>query len=221
MKTKRSLLLVILIVLIPLFYLSVVYNSLPQTVATHFSIDGTPNGYSSKSTLIFLVAFLSAISVGVYLLLTNIQKIDPKKAANQSKETMQKMAFAIVLLLNVVSVIIVYAGVNNGFSFNRILLPLMGLFFAWLGNLMHSVKPNYFVGIRTPWTLEDEDTWRKTHQLAGKLWFAGGLLITLLALITPAKYALTLMLLITAIITIIPVVYSYRYFQLHKKTSIK
>jgi uncharacterized membrane protein len=53
----------------------------------------------------------------------------------------------------------------------------MGAFFAVLGNYMHSIKPNYFVGFRTPWTLESEDNWRKTHQLVSKVWVPGGLLI--------------------------------------------
>jgi uncharacterized membrane protein len=82
---------------------------------------------------------------------------------------------------------------------------------------MYSVKPNYFVGIRTPWALEDEDTRRKTQQLAGKLWFAAGITVTLVALFTPAKTASIMMMFVIAIITIIPAIYSYRYLQLHKK----
>lgn len=217
---KKAFIVAIIIAVLPLIYLGAVYHSLPSTVPTHFSLDGKPDSFSDKNTLPLLIGFISAISVGLYLLLTNIHKIDPKKAANQSKETMQKIAFAVVLLLSAITVIIVYSVVNNGFSLNKVMLPMIGLFFAYLGNLMYSVKPNYFVGIRTPWTLEDADTWRKTHQLAAKLWFAGGILITILSLFTPMKYALILMMSIAVIITIIPVVYSYRYYQLHKNDGI-
>ncbi|GEO09411.1 SdpI family protein [Segetibacter aerophilus] len=215
---KNKLFIVILIIaVIPLIYLGLVYNSLPPQVATHFSLDGKPDDYRGKSTLILVIGFMQLITIGMYLLLSNINRIDPKKAANQSKETMQKMAIAIVVLLSSIAVRIIYSAVNNGFSLNKVMLPMLGLFFAYLGNLMHSVKPNYFVGIRTPWALEDEDTWRKTHQLAGKLWFAGGIVITVITLIVPANSALIVMISIVAIITIIPTVYSYRYYQLHKK----
>ncbi len=221
MKNNHFLILVIILTIIPLIYAGVVYNALPQTVATHFSFDGKPDGYSSKTTFLLIVAFLSAMCIGMYLLLNNIQHLDPKKAANQSKEAMQKMALAIVALFTVINIIIIYSAVNNGFVLTKILFPVLGLFFACLGNLMFSIKPNYFVGIRTPWTLEDADTWRKTHQLAGKLWFAGGLLITITTLLISAQYAFTVMMIITGIITLVPVVYSYRYFQLHRKGSME
>jgi uncharacterized membrane protein len=215
---KTPFFMVILVIAVsPLIYLGIVYNSLPTQVATHFSIDGKPDDYSNKSALIFIIGLLQITTIGVYLLLTNLNKIDPKKAANQSKETMQKMATAIVFLLSTIAVIMIYSADNNGFSLNKLLLPVLGLFFTYLGNLMYSVKPNYFVGIRTPWALEDEDTWRKTHQLAGKMWFAGGIIITFLTLILPPKIALIIMVSVVATITIIPAVYSYRYYQLHKK----
>jgi uncharacterized membrane protein len=217
MKRNAFLLVVLFIIFIPLVYLGVVYNSLPSTVATHFSLNGQPDDYSNKSTFVFLVVFLLVMAVGVYLLLTNLEVIDPKKAVNQSRETMQKMGLAIVVLLSALAVIIIYSAINNSFSLNKVMLPVLGLFFAYLGNLMYNVKPNYFVGIRTPWTLEDEDTWRKTHRLAGKLWFAGGIVITILTLSIQPAYAVITMLLVTGVITIIPVVYSYRYFTSHKK----
>ena len=83
---------------------------------------------------------------------------------------------------------------------------------------MHSIKPNYFVGFRTPWTLENEDNWRKTHQLVGKLWVPGGILITLAALLLPAKAGFIVFICMISVITIIPGIYSYRYFKNHKQS---
>ena len=216
MKKNVSLIIVLIVALIPLIYLATLFGSLPAMVPTHFSMDGTPDDYSKKGSLFFLVGLVALINLGTYLFLTNIQRIDPKKAANQSKETMQKIGFAITLFLTAINVIVVNSAKNSSFSLH-VLIPVLGLFFAYLGNLMISIKPNYFVGIRTPWTLEDEETWRKTHQLAGKLWFAGGMLITVLALFTPEKFALVILLAILAVVSIIPIVYSYRYFQSHKR----
>jgi uncharacterized membrane protein len=105
---------------------------------------------------------------------------------------------------------------NRTFNIIKLILPLLGLLFLVLGNYMHSVKPNYFIGLRIPWTLENEDNWRKTHQLMGKLWVAGGLLITICTLLLPAEAGFFLLMGITALITIIPAVFSYRYFKKHQ-----
>jgi len=217
MKTNAFSIIVLIILIIPIIYLGFVFNSLPPQVATHFSINGEPDDYSSKETLVFLVTFLLATAIGVYLLLTNIQRIDPKRAAGQSKESMMKIGLAIVILISGIAIVIINSAINNAISLGKFMLPALGLFFAYLGNLMYSVKPNYFVGIRTPWTLEDEDTWRKTHQVAGKLWFAGGILITLITLIVAPEAGTIAMISIISIMTLIPVVYSYRYFKLHNR----
>ena len=65
------------------------------------------------------------------------------------------------------------------FIFTFLIFPLIGLLFAFLGNYFKTIKPNYFIGIRTPWTLENEEVWKKTHLIGGKLWFVGGLLMAL------------------------------------------
>lgn len=80
---------------------------------------------------------------------------------------------------------------------------------------MHSIKPNYFAGLRTPWTLEDPDNWRATHRLAGKMWFAGGLVLAVLVLLLPLKAGLIAFMSVMFVIIIIPIIYSYRYFKSH------
>ena len=86
------------------------------------------------------------------------------------------------------------------------------------GNFMHSIKPNYFVGVRVPWTLEDPENWRATHQLASKLWLAGGALLILLSLLLPAKYVPVALLAIIALLVLIPVSYSYLFFRKHHRS---
>ncbi|MBA4139525.1 MAG: SdpI family protein [Segetibacter sp.] len=209
---------VFLIIISPAIYLANVYATLPQTVGLHFGIDGKPDRFGDKHELWQVVVFLIFLNAGIYLLLKNIHKIDPKKKAATSKSILQKIAFAVVLLLTCVNIMVIQSSVANGIAFDRILLPLMGLFFAYLGNLMYSVKPNYFVGIRTPWALEDDENWRKTHHLAGKLWFAGGILIAITTCFLPAITGVPVMIGIVVIMTLIPGIYSYRYFAHHKKS---
>jgi uncharacterized membrane protein len=209
-------LLVLLIAAIPIVYLLCIYNSLPQTIPTHFGFSGKPDGFGNKSSLWVTILIMSVVSIGVYLLVTNLPKIDPKKSAKLSAQAFQKIAIAVVLLLSAVSISIIYATVNGTFS-TKLLYPLLGLFFVYMGNMMHSIKPNYFVGIRLPWTLEDPDNWRVTHQLGGKLWFIGGIIITACTLLFPEKIGSIIFICMVAVIVLIPVIYSYLYFKKHKQ----
>lgn len=68
------------------------------------------------------------------------------------------------------------------------IFPLIGLLFVFLGNVMYSLKPNYFAGIRVPWTLDSDDNWKATHRVAGIVWFAGGLLFLICALAMDARF---------------------------------
>lgn len=210
---------VLLIAIVPVIYLGYNYNSLPQIVPTHFGFDGKPNGYSTKTELCFIIIFLSAISAGGYFLLKNLSKIDPKKTAKLSASAFQKIGFAITIFISGVSIIIVYSGLSGHFNFSKLFNPLMGLFFIYVGNLMHSIKPNYFVGIRVPWTLEDPNNWRATHQLGGKLWVAGGIVITILTLLLPQKAGEFFFVITTALLALIPITYSFLYFKKHKQVS--
>jgi uncharacterized membrane protein len=208
--------LVIIIICIPAIYAASIYGSLPGNIPVHFDINGSPNGYAQKSSLWFIVGLMAAVSAGIYLLIRNLPKIDPKKAAAKSPEVYHKIALVLVIFLCAVSIIIVYASTGGSININKLMLPIMGLLFSVLGNYMHSVKPNYFVGFRTPWTLENEDNWRKTHQLMARVWVPGGLLITIGTLLLPFMAGFIFMVIITTLMVAIPGVFSYRYFKKHQ-----
>jgi uncharacterized membrane protein len=210
--------LIFIIALVPVFYLGAIYNSLPETIPTHFGFSGKPDSFGNKNTLWITGAILPVVSIGIYFLLNNLYRIDPKKTAKLSPETFSKIGMAVVLLFAALGISIIYASAHGSFSM-RLFLPIMGLFFVYMGNMMHSIKPNYFVGIRLPWTLEDPDNWRVTHQLAGKLWFSGGIIITIATLLLPEKIAMIFFFCGTAIIVLIPIIYSYRYFKNHSLQS--
>jgi len=211
--------LVFLIIILPLIYTGTIYSSLPQTIPTHFNLMGKANGFGNKSDIWFITGLLAVVSAGLYLLIKNLPRIDPKKTAKQSPELYNKFAIAIVVFLCALNMVIVYATFNRSVNITGIILPMNGLLFVVLGNYMHSVKPNYFVGFRVPWTLENEDNWRLTHQLAGKLWVAGGLLITIGTFLLPAVPGFIFFFVIIFIITIIPAVFSYRYFKKNKTNN--
>ncbi|HSZ34506.1 MAG TPA: SdpI family protein [Puia sp.] len=209
-------LLVVILLLIPFLYLIETYSSLPAVVPTHFGIDGKPNGYSSKSSLVWILGFVALISGGSYLLIKNLPKIDPKKTAAMASGKLRNIALAVVALMTAIMISIMYSAIHGIFSFNRILNPLLGIFFTIIGNLMYNIKPNYFVGVRVPWTLENEDNWRATHRVAGILWVICGLLITIFTLFLPAQTAEYFLICGTAIMALVPILYSFNYFRTHR-----
>ncbi|NCI48537.1 DUF1648 domain-containing protein [Sediminibacterium roseum] len=208
-------LLVLLIVAIPLVYAAIIYPGLPHTIPIHFGANGKPDGFGSKDNLWFSTGLLCVVALGVYFLMSALPKIDPKNKAGRSPDVYRKIAFVVVIFLTGINVTIVSSMKGDTLALNHFLLPLMGLFFAVLGNYMHSIKPNYFVGFRTPWTLESEDNWRKTHQLVSKIWVPGGLLITIATFFLPMELGIFVLLIVLIPMIAIPAVFSYRYYKKH------
>ncbi len=203
------------IMMVPPVYLAMVWDKLPQQVALHFDLKGNADRFGSKNELLTTVIILTVMNILVYLILTNIYRIDPKKYAAENKERLQRLGFGVVVFMSALLCMILYSSSHENISFNTgLVLSAVGLLFAFIGNYLPNLKPNYFAGLRLPWTLENADNWKKTHALAGKLWFAGGLLLAVTCLFMPPVAAFILFTAVMIIITFIPCVYSY---QLYKK----
>jgi len=202
--------------LLPAAYLFHIYPTLPASLPIHFGIDGKPDGYGDKNDLLKTIAILMITDIAIYFLLRFLPAIDPKKTASLGEGLFQKLALTVVFFLSGLGVIILVASTHQGIQINNILLPALGIMFAFIGNLMHNIKPNYFAGIRTPWTLEDPENWRETHRLASKLWFVGGIVLTVLTLILPAVASFVVFMISVAILALVPVIYSFIYFKKHQ-----
>lgn len=209
----------LIIWLLPMAYAAYIYSSLPSSVPIHFDINGKPDRYGSRGEFLTMQGVLIGMSAFVYLLLKFLPAIDPKKYVKYGEATFQKLALGLVLFLAALDIAIAYATVNQNFEVGKLILPVVGLLFAFIGNIMNSIKPNYFAGVRTPWTLEDPDTWRSTHRLAGKLWFVGGISLTIAVLLLPNKAAMIVFFIIIAILVLIPVIYSYVYYKKHHASN--
>jgi len=198
--------------LLPAAYLAIIWNTLPQRVPTHFNIKMEPDRFGDRSELWLTTGIMILVSIGVYFLLTNIHKIDPKRRNVAQTSVFRKLAFGIALFVTALNFLIITSakGIHSVQSY---LFPLLGLLFAFLGNYMVNIKPNYFAGFRLPWTLADDNNWRKTHQLGGKLWFIGGILIAVVCIFLPAKPAFIFFIAVVPVLIIIPVVYSYKIFR--------
>jgi len=206
-----------LIMLVPAIYLAVVWNELPERVAMHFDLQGHPDGYGNKTELITLVSVFIVMNAVIYLILTNIYRIDPRKYAAENKDRLQSIGIAVAVFLAAVSVVVIYSTRQGSIKLSMgLIFAGVGLLLAIVGNYLPNLKPNYFAGLRLPWTLESEENWRKTHRLAGKIFFTGGLVLAIVCLFTPPVASIIIFTAGTMLMLIIPCVYSYRIYKRQK-----
>ncbi|PGS95752.1 hypothetical protein COC98_19985 [Bacillus anthracis] len=152
------------------------WPNLPDTMAVHWGMEGV-NGYASKFNAMLL---LLGIMIFTYVLLTITPKIDPKKK-NYDKFSKGYMIinYSVVVLLFLVNMLVIGVGLGYDIPMNSTPLILVGLLFIVIGNYLPQCKPNYFVGIKTPWTLSNEEVWRKTHRFSGKVFVVLGIIMIL------------------------------------------
>jgi uncharacterized membrane protein len=138
----------------------------------------------------------------------------------QMGEKYYSIRLLMTVFMSALSFYLLYVS-NKGVINPNLLIALIGAFFVVFGNYMQSFKPNYFVGIRTPWTLENEETWRKTHRLGGRLFLIGGLLTIIIAFIAKNNTLLALSFgAIIALISLVPIIFSYVEFKkIHKNEN--
>jgi uncharacterized membrane protein len=183
--TLRKELPIIGIVLIPFVYLAFLWNTLPEKVPTHWNYKGEIDRWGDKYSLIGLLFLLPVLT---YLLLLIIPKIDPKKRIDLMGGKYYQLKFIIVLLMSLLSLFILYLTKNQSISNPNLIFALIGILIVVMGNYFKVIQPNYFLGIRTPWTLENKEVWKSTHTFASKLWFIGGLLIIIGGIILPDDF---------------------------------
>lgn len=211
--------LVIIMAIAPLICLAIIWKSIPEIVPVHYDFNFKPDKFGNKSTLWLLNGLLAAVSILIYFLLINLRSFDPKQRNLPPSETFARLAFVIAAFLTMLNFMFILSVATNRMLLNTWMFPLMGLLFAFMGNYMNNIKPNYFAGFRLPWTLSSDYNWRKTHHLAGKFWFWGGLLATLLSLLLPSPLSKIIFFIILFVMILIPVIYSYKIFKMEKQNK--
>lgn len=199
-----------LLALVPALYLQLNWERMPERVATHFAADGTANGFTERSSLWALVLFLCAVAIISYFLIQFINKIDPKRRGNPVSPMFNKIAVIVVLFLTTINLLTLVSAVYPEANImGKAIIPLVGLLLAVIGNSMYSVRQNYLVGIKVPWTLASEYNWRKTHRLGGKLWTVGGLALAAAGLLLRGNMVSIVLYVVVGIIALIPIAYSF------------
>ena len=196
----------IAIVIAPFIYLAYIWNNLPDTVPLHWNIEGEIDNYGDKSELILIPILLPLL---VYIIFTIVPMIDPKGKINQMGKKYFSLKMAMTIFMSVLAMVIIYAVKNETLYNPNYIVLLIGVLFVILGNYFKTLRANYFIGIKTPWTLENETVWKETHKLAGKIWFIGGFIIIISSLLLDKKTNFSVFIGITIIISLVPVIYSF------------
>jgi len=182
------------------------YPQLPPTVATHWNVRGVADGFSSRLMAVSIMPLVIIAMTGVFNVLP---RLDPRRA-NYTKfiGTYWLIANAVILFILIGHGMIVATGLGYPVKIGRTMPIGVGLLFIVLGNYLTRVEPNWFVGIRTPWTLSSDTVWRKTHRTGGWLMVLGGIVIAACAFFPPGAF-LPLFIAAVLIMAVIPIVQSY------------
>lgn len=215
-KYKWKVLLSVLATFLPTLIGLALWNRLPDSMNSHWGMDGVADGTAGKATVVF---GLPAILAGVNLLCMVGTALDTKNK-NQNKKLMG-IIFWIVPVLSTVVICSMYAmALGKNVDMLMIIPMLMGALFIVIGNSMPKATQNRTVGVKIWWTLHNEENWNKTHRFAGKCWVIGGL-VMLLTAVLPVSWLVPVMLASILLLAAAPIVYSYMIYRQHRKQGIE
>lgn len=203
---KDWLILVVNIALFATMY--VLFNDrLPDVVGTHYNMNGEQDGTMSKISFWLMNA---ALTIALPSLLSVMRFIDPRRHNyNRFESYYYLICWAISLFLQVTILLVILNNLDYDIPVLHFVLGGLGLLWMVIGNRMGQLRSNFFIGVRTPWAITDEDNWRNTHRLSARLWFVAGLFMFISAWIIPISLFLPVLLVCVLTSSLIPVIYSY------------
>ena len=205
---KTTLILTSIVILIPIIVGMILWNQLPETIATHWGTNNEPNGFSSKA---FAVFGLPAVLLAVHWLCMIATTFD-KKSKNINPKVLSLVLWICPALSLLMNTIVYLTAMGKEIKVGFIVILFMGLLFIIIGNYLPKCKQSRTMGIKLPWTLKDEENWNKTHRFAGRLWVICGIVVLATAILeSPIVFGV-----IIGVMIIAPVVYSYIYYKRHK-----
>lgn len=172
-KYGKTIIITTVITLLPMVIGFLLWNRLPDELATHFGMNGEPNDWTQKP---FAVVGLPVFLAVIQLIMAAATLNDPKRSNIHPK--LMYLILWIIPVLSLISNISIYL-FSMGIDIDNSIIAcfLIGIVFILLGNYMPKLQQNYTVGIKLPWTLNSQENWTRTHRLSGKLWIAGGVVM--------------------------------------------
>jgi uncharacterized membrane protein len=210
---RKTVLIAMALVIISIAAGVLLYPTMPDRIASHWNMQGEADGYGSKAAGVFLLPALSALLLFFFLI---IPRIDP---LGKNIESFRKYYDGFILsftgFMSYLYLLTILWNLGVRFNMSQALSPGFGMLFYYLGILVENAKRNWFVGIRTPWTMSSDAVWDKTHRISGKLFKAAGIIALLGALIP--QYALLLVLIPVILVAAYSVIYSYAEYSRQNK----
>ena len=197
-----------IVILLPIIFGIIFWDSLPDAITTHFGADGTPDGASSKAFAVFGLPLVMLALHWVCVLTTFLTN-----RKNGQSDKVYTLLFFIMPMLSIFVATLIYAtAFNYDLHLGSILCVIFGLMFVLMGNYMPKITRNRTMGIKLKWTLASEANWAATHRVAGRVWFFGGFVIMLGAFL-PLDALMIVALPATLLLVLIPTVYSYVFYR--------
>ena len=198
------------IILLPILAGMILWNDLPEQVATHWDFEGNANGWSSRGMAVF---GLPLMLLAVQWLCVFVTARDPGNRDRNHKA--MNLVLWIVPLVSIFGSAATYLkAMDIECDLGRGVFGLLGVLFIAIGNYLPKCSQNRTIGIKIPWTLASEANWNATHRLAGRLWVIGGA-VMLLGIFLPAAAQPWLLGITSALMFVVPVVYSYLFCRRH------
>lgn len=174
-KLKETLVVTSLLTLSPMLVGILLWNRLPEEIATHFDRSNAANGWSSKPFAVFGLPLLMLV---IHLLCSFAIVSDPKRKNIHAR--MFRWIMWLIPLISLITCLTCYvAALGYEINISMIIQILVGAVFIIVGNYLHKLKQNFSVGIRLPWTLHSEENWNRTHRAASWIWIVCGVLMIL------------------------------------------
>ena len=188
-------------------FTAIVYARLPERIPTHWGVTGAPDAWNDRWPWAFMPA---AISLLMWLLSGLLPRLGPRREnLERSAESRWIVVNTMLVFFCIVTVATLGAALGWPVDVTQVMLVSVGLLLAVIGNYLPRIRSNWWMGIRTPWTLENETVWRATHRLGGRTMVLGGLLATAAALFLPSPRREFVVLGVIALTSLVPLVYSY------------
>ena len=205
---KKKLIISSIVILLPIVFGLLLWDQLPDMMATHWGVDNRPDGWSSKT---FAVFGMPLILLAMQWLCLWITKFD-KSQKNQSPKAIAMIFWLVPMISLFISAIMYGIALGNTVNITTFLFVMLGLMFVGIGNYLPKTKQNRHLGIKVIWALRSEENWNATHRFGGKVWVIGGLVIALGAFF-PMNYAILALFPAILLLTLAPAVYSYLYYR--------
>ncbi|MBR6748230.1 MAG: SdpI family protein [Clostridia bacterium] len=200
-KNLSTLIITSIIILLPVLAGIILWDRLPEVIATHFGANGEPNGWSSRAFVVFGLPCILLAFQWICMLGTNA---DPKRERISPK--MMKLVLWIIPVIACVTMTLVYSeALGYPLKMGTVMPVLIGVLLIIIGNYLPKCRQSYTMGIKLPWTLADEDNWNRTHRMAGKLWVICGVAFLLAAFLRIDWLIIAIFVVMIAV----PTLYSY------------